>query len=192
MYKGINRIFLAVPFTVNNVTFKSGSIRTIIQLSCLPNTYPVRRLITSLLVFPVMENRINRSAVCPASLQRRIFWNFSLTLDATFSRPVYSRGLYTYVHVWDVSSYELRTNSIHCFNVTVRPFSRYKNGTRETMFHRCFRNRRIADVLYIYIYIGLYWIIMKTGYTIPGETSLLEFALFIKFIISHKRRLSHR
>ena len=31
-------------------------------------------------------------------------------------------------------------------------------------------------------------IIMKIEYTIPGETSLLEFALFIKFIISHKGR----
>ena len=31
-------------------------------------------------------------------------------------------------------------------------------------------------------------IIMKIEYTIPGKTSLLEFALFIKFIISHKRR----
>ena len=31
-------------------------------------------------------------------------------------------------------------------------------------------------------------IIMKIEYTIPGETSLLEFALFIKFIISRKRR----
>ena len=31
-------------------------------------------------------------------------------------------------------------------------------------------------------------IIMKIECTIPGKTSLLEFALFIKFIISHKRR----
>ena len=31
-------------------------------------------------------------------------------------------------------------------------------------------------------------IIMKIEYTIPGQTSLLEFALFIKFIISHERR----
>ena len=31
-------------------------------------------------------------------------------------------------------------------------------------------------------------IIMKIEYTIPGKTRLLEFALFIKFIISHKRR----
>ena len=31
-------------------------------------------------------------------------------------------------------------------------------------------------------------IIMEIEYTIPGKTSLLEFALFIKFIVSHKRR----
>ena len=31
-------------------------------------------------------------------------------------------------------------------------------------------------------------IIMKIEYTIPGKSSLLEFALFIKFITSHKRR----
>ena len=31
-------------------------------------------------------------------------------------------------------------------------------------------------------------IIMKIEYTIPGKTSSLEFALVIKFIISHKRR----
>ena len=31
-------------------------------------------------------------------------------------------------------------------------------------------------------------IIMKIEYTIPGRTGLLEFALFIKFIISHERR----
>ena len=31
-------------------------------------------------------------------------------------------------------------------------------------------------------------IIMKIEYTIVGKTSLLEFALFIKFITSHKRR----
>ena len=29
---------------------------------------------------------------------------------------------------------------------------------------------------------------MKIEYTIPGKTSLLEFALFIKFVVSHKRR----
>ena len=31
-------------------------------------------------------------------------------------------------------------------------------------------------------------IIMKIECTIPGKTSLPEFALFIKFVISHKRR----
>ena len=31
-------------------------------------------------------------------------------------------------------------------------------------------------------------IIMKIEYTIPGKTSLLKFALFIKFVTSHKRR----
>ena len=31
-------------------------------------------------------------------------------------------------------------------------------------------------------------IIVKIEYIIPGKTSLLEFALFIKFIVSHKRR----
>ena len=35
-------------------------------------------------------------------------------------------------------------------------------------------------------------VIMKIEYTIPDETSLLEFALFIKFIISHKRRQTNR
>ena len=32
--------------------------------------------------------------------------------------------------------------------------------------------------------------IMKIEYTIPGKTSLLEFALFIKFIVSH-RQIGH-
>ena len=36
--------------------------------------------------------------------------------------------------------------------------------------------------------VEIYMIIMKIECTIPGETSLLEFAPFIKFIISHKQR----
>ena len=31
-------------------------------------------------------------------------------------------------------------------------------------------------------------IIMKIEYTIPGKTSLLEFALFVKFVVSRKQR----
>ena len=31
-------------------------------------------------------------------------------------------------------------------------------------------------------------IIMKIECTVPGETSLLEFALFVKFVASHERR----
>ena len=32
MYKGINRAFLAAPFTVNNITFKSASIGVKVQV----------------------------------------------------------------------------------------------------------------------------------------------------------------
>lgn len=98
-----------------------------------------------------------------------------LTLDATFSclaRYIYTR---TYTSGTEVATSWGQTLPI-VLMLLFHLFLGTRNGTREATFHRCFRNRRIADVPYIHTYVCVS--IEKLQYFLPTFLSKRRLTYF--------------